>query len=585
MIPGGPLRLYRLSALEPRPGPYFALLCQPHGRIHASTARIGNSDSHAVLPMYRAFLNGAVASQAQLVITPEYSVPWALIRELIQGTMLLPKGALWALGCESITPSELHTLQIAASGRAGVRLIHENLAPAQTTQAAFVDPLVFVFWAHDTVGTDVLCLLVQFKTVASRDPDHVELNSLCLGTSVYKFTAHVGDISLLALICSDAFDFSDSLVDAHCTNLLLVHIQLNQRPAYIDYSAYRSRLFSVASNNNVEVISLNWAANVLTEESADTWNAIAGSAWYIAPRGVTPTDADVNQLHRGGMYYSIIGERWHSFYLDYAPHSVLIRKQRVFAVGPQVLAPRVPPQVVARRAWHPQQGAWTSVTADDGFGAFIQQYEPLQAMLPQLCEHDPLAVERALELLEGPAGPVSDWYTLTELSALKVADEESLRRVTVSQETNAARQGVTFRRRRARCAQTAATIPGQPLTWPTPIADLADGFRYRWTHDEPHSNVEPVGGGRPAAFVYLGDNAEADTLENVYAKLRKARRDHAFIAANQAGVDPSDAVSLAQDRLCVVYRRNHALQFYRPSEYASITDPAGVQVDDISGVA
>ena len=580
---GGPLRMSRLSALEPRPEPYFALLCQAHGTIHASNARIGNADSQAVLPEYRAFLNDAVASQAQLAITPEYSVPWALIREIIQGTPRPPKGSLWVLGCESITFRQLNTLRVTANGSAGVCLVHESLQPQQIAQTAFVDPLVFVFWADDSAGNDVLCLLVQFKTVPSRNPDHVELQSLCLGTSVYKFTARAGDISLLALICSDAFAFTNALVDEHCTNLLLVHIQLNQNPANIDFSAYRSRLFSVASNNNVEVICLNWAANVLIEESADTWNSIAGSAWYIAPRGVTPTDTHVNQLHRGGMYYSIVGGRWHAFFLDYAPHSVLLRKQPVFAAGPQVLAPRVPPHVVARRAWDPEQRAWISVNADDGFGTFIQQYDPLHAMLPQLCEQDPLGVERALELLEGPVGHASDWYTLKELSALKVADEESLRRVTVSQETNTARQGVAFRRRRARCAQTAATIPGQLLKWPTPVADLAVGFRFRWTNDEPHSNVEPVDGGRPAAFVYLGDNPEADTLANVYAKLKKARRIHAFVTSDQAGIDPSDAVSLAQDRLCVVYKRNHTLMFYRPSEYASITDPAGLQLDDIAG--
>ena len=577
------LRMSRLSALEPRTEPYFALLCQAHGTIHTSAGRIGNSDSQAVLPMYRAFLNDAVESQAQLAITPEYSVPWALIREIIQGTPRPPKGSLWVLGCESITLSELDTLRIAVNGSAAVRLIHESLEPQQRAQTAFVDPLIFVFWAVDTAGTDVLCLLVQFKTVASRDPDHVELQSLCRGTSVYKFTAHAGDVSLLTLICSDAFEFTNTLVDEHCTNLLLVHIQLNRRPAHIDYSAYRSRLFSVASNNNVEIICLNWAANVLLEESADTWNVIAGSAWYIAPRGVTPTDADVNRLHQGGMYYSIVGERWHSFYLNYAPHSVLLRKQPVFAAGPQVLAPRITPQVVARRNWNLQQGAWTSVTADDGFDTLIQQYEPLQAMLLQLCRQDPLAVERALELLEGPKGHVYDWYKLKELSALKVADEESLRRVTVSQETDPVRQGVAFRRRRARCAQTAATIPGQVLVWSTPVADLADGFHYRWTKDEPHSNVEPIAGGHPAAFVYLGDNPEADTLANIYTKLNRARRIHASTASVQAGVDPSDAVSLAQDRLCVVYRQNHTLQFYRPPEYASITDPAGVQVDDIAG--
>ena len=580
----GPLQLRRLSALQPRPAPYFALLCQAHGTIHASNARIGNADSQAVVPMYRAFLNDAVASQAQLAITPEYSVPWAIITKIIDGTPRPPKGSLWALGCESITPSELDTLRTTVDGSAAVRLIHECLDPQKRAQTAFVSPLVFVFWAVDTAGADVLCLLVQFKTMASRDSDHVELQSLYPGASVYKFTAHAGDISLLALICSDAFAFTNDLVDEHCTNLLLVHVQLNKKPAHIDYSTYRYRLFSVASNNNVEVICLNWAANVLIEESADSWNSIAGSAWYIAPHGLTLTDADINALHQGGMYYSIVRERWHAFYLSYAPHSVLVKKQPVFATGPQVLAPRMPPQVVHRRAWNSRQGAWISDPADDGFDTFIRQYEPLHETLPQLCGQDPLAVERALELLEGPMGSVSGWYSLKELSALKVADEESLRRVTVSQETNTARQGVAFRRERARRAQTAATIPGLELPWPTAVADLAAGFRYRWIEEDPHSNVEPLGGGRSAAFVYLGENVEPDTLANVYAKLKRARRNHAALeASEQANIDPSNAMSLAEDRLCVVYRQNHTLQFYRPHEYASIVDSEGVEMDDIAG--
>jgi hypothetical protein len=578
-----PLRMKRISALEPRRDPYVALLCQPHGTIHASAKRIGNSDQQGVLPMYHAFLDDAVEHQAQLAITPEYSVPWALVRDIVNGALRPPHGALWALGCESITPSELDALQREMDGNARVRIIHENFDPQQRAQRAFVDPLVFVFWTIDSAGTDVLCLLVQFKTVVSRDPDHVELQSLYRGTSVYKFTAQAGDASLLALICSDAFEFTDALVDEHCTNLLLVHIQLNQKPGYIDYAAYRSRLFSVASNNYVEVICLNWAANILIEGSPDPWNSIAGSAWYVAPRGVTPTDADVNQLHQHGMYYSVVGERWHAFYLNYAPHSVLLRKQPVFITGPQVLADRVPPQVVARRAWDLQQSTWIPVTADDGFTTFIQQYVPLPATLPQLCGQDPLAVERALELLEGPYGHVSEWYLVKELYALKVAEEESIRRVTVSQETNDARSGVTFRKRRARCAQTAATIPGQALPWPRPVSDLAAGFRYRWAQSDPHSNVEPLAGGQPAAFVYLGEDPEEDRLANVYAKLSKARKIHASTASIQAGIDPSDAVSLAEDRLCVVYKANHALRFYRPPGYASITATTGARLDDIAG--
>jgi hypothetical protein len=162
---------------------------------------------------------------------------------------------------------------------------------------------------------------------------------------------------------------------------LLLHIQLNQKPGNSDYASYRTRLFSVASHNNVEVISLNWAAQILIEGSDAPWNAVAGSAWYVAPQGVDVRDADVNQLHGNGVYYSIVRDRWHAFYLNYAQHSLLLRKQPVFASGPQVVAPRIAPSVVARRAWDPLRQAWTDVVADDGFDQFIKQYAPLAGTL------------------------------------------------------------------------------------------------------------------------------------------------------------------------------------------------------------
>ena len=360
---GGPLQLGRLSALLPHAQPYSALLCQPHGTIHASHARIGNSDVHTVLPMYRAFLQYAVDSQAQLTITPEYSIPWSLIGEIIHGAPRPPQGTLWVLGCESIAFNDLDALRTAVNDIPNVTLMHESIDHQQRAAKSFLDPLVFLFWATDTTGNEVLCVLVQFKTVPSRDADHVELQSLYRGTRVYKFTAEPTDVSLIALICSDAFEFDDNLVDQYCSNLLLVHIQLTRKPAHVDYAAYRSRLFSVATNNYVEIICLNWAANVVFDGKEGTWNSIAGSGWYISPRGFTPTDTDVNVLHRKGMYYSIVGRRWHCFYLDYAPHSVLLRKQPVFATGPQVLAPRLAPQVVDRRSWDPQQDAWTTDSA------------------------------------------------------------------------------------------------------------------------------------------------------------------------------------------------------------------------------
>jgi hypothetical protein len=580
---GQPLRMVRLNALAPHREPFVAVLCQPQGTVHASAIRVGNADTAVVLPMYRLMLDGALQSLAQLVVTPEYSVPWDLIREVAAGPLRPPRGALWVLGCESITPDELEALRIELQANPSVRLIHEPFDPQRRAQRVFVDPVLFAFWSVNAEGANILCLLVQFKTVVSRDPDHVELQSLYCGTRVYKFTAQPGDVSLLTLICSDAFEYTNELVDAHCMNMLLVHIQLNQSPGNTDYAAYRARMFSVASNNNVEIICLNWAKGVLIDGDQNPWNAIAGSAWYVSPRGLTPTDTDINQLHQDGLYYSIVGRRWHAFYINFAPHVLTVSKQPVFASGPQVLAPRIAPRVLSRRAWDSQGGLWTDVVADDGFVAFLQPYASLIGMLPPMCTQAPLAVERALELLEGPTGPATDWFTIKELRALHVAEEESLRCFTVSQETDAARRGVAFRQNRARRAQTAATIPGQAVTWPPGVSDLSNGFRYRWTRTDPHDNVEPVAGGPPAAFLYVGEDPEPDTVANISAKIRKARKRHAADVAVSNNADVMNALDEADDRLCVVYRENHVLRFYRPSEYASITNPADQSADDITG--
>jgi predicted amidohydrolase len=574
-----PLRPLSIAVLDPRREPYQALLCQPHGTIHASHNRICNSDSAASAQMYLALLQEAIDRQSQLVVTPEYSVPWGVIGDIARGPLRPPMGSLWALGSESITPDELEALRASLANQNDVRLLHEALDPQQRVQRSFIDPLVYLFWARTQADATVLCVLVQFKTVPCRDDDHVELRSLYLGRNVYRFRNRQPSVQLIGIICSDAFDFNDALVDANCADVLLLHVQLNKNPANPVYSAYRSRFYAVAGNNNAEVVCLNWSAGVRIEGMAGPWNEIAGSGWYVSPKSNPVDDADVNRLHHDGVYYSLVEKRWHGFYLNYSAHFIVIEKQRVFSTGPQVLAPRLAPHVIARCAWNEQTKVWATSTADDGFGAFLQGYQPLDATLPTMCRQDPLAVERAMELLEGTDGSPSDWYALKQLRALRVADEESLRRVTVSQETDRFRAGVGFRRERARKAMIAVGIPGQPMRWPGGATDLANGFRYRWAAAEPHCNVEPLNGtSGPATFVFLGDEPDQDALSSVYAKLSKALRADAAQkrVAGTSNVDPSQAA----DRLCVVYRRNNVLQSHRPS--ASISDPADGNEDDIA---
>jgi hypothetical protein len=430
----------------------------------------------------------------------------------------------------------------------------------------------------------VLCVLVQFKTVPSRDDDHVELDHLYRGKSVYKFNAQTNKIALLGILCSDAFDFT-AHVDQHHHNVLLLHLQLNKSPGHQDYAAYRQRLFQVATSSRIEIVCLNWAANVMVSGDPTPFNAIAGSAWYVAPGGLDLTDNNVDQLHRDGIYYSVVSKRWHGLYLHYGPHALVVRKHRLFADGPQVLVQRLPPDVVERTRWHDGTSSWQLEPADDGFVTFVANYAPLHGSLPTLCGSSSLAVERALELVVGPSGTPEHWFAVRVLEALRIGDEDSIQLVTVSQETDAARRGVIFRRERIRRAQTAIRLPAEAVPWLPSVTDLAGGFVFRWSIDAPHHNVEPASGGRgPATLVYLGENPESTTVEKMYSKLRKALERHAVNAAmNQTPLPDLNAVARrAAERLCVVFRTDGRLKVFRPAGYASFVGSADTPAADIT---
>ena len=123
-----PLSLRPLDALQARPAPYQALLCQPSGTLESTTQRIGNLDRDAAAPVYRGLLGKAMTNHADLVLTPEYSVPWSVFNDIIRGDLLPPAGSLWALGFESITPAELRALDAAVVAAAQPTiLLHEPL--------------------------------------------------------------------------------------------------------------------------------------------------------------------------------------------------------------------------------------------------------------------------------------------------------------------------------------------------------------------------------------------------------------------------------------------------------------------------
>lgn len=585
-----PLTLIELQVLSPARETYRALLLQPTGIIEANESRVGHADAGIGHALCSGFVSTAVQNHADLAVTPEYCVPWTVVNEIIEGQHRPPVGSIWVLGCESIPPVEMQALAERCNAAGQCVFHHEPLDSRQVAQKRYVDPLLYVFWTQDQDGQPVLFLLAQLKTVACRDYRDVEQTSLCVGQAVYAFNRGHGRMSLLSIICSDAFDFSNHVDHAHL-NCLLIHIQLNPKPAHTDYAAYRARLCSVGSNSHVELLCLNWAQNIKEAKGGGKyaeWKNVAGSAWYAPPAKFSADDDLIDEMHRRGLYYSVLAQRWHAFFLNYEGQIIQLQKQKLLFPGEQALAPKNFVAVEERWTWRGENNAWEpGAVAQDGFAVAVSSYQALAGPLQQASQASPLAVERAIEILVGPRGHPTTWYAVNELDAIHLdRDEESIRRVTVHQDLEPARPGVAYRQQRLQRAHDAIGLANSDVPWPAPVRDLADGFQFAWRRQAPHHNVQPNAGTRgSAALAYLADQADDSAVKSTHQKLRQAIAGHALSEAISAGKNVeelSDAVVRAQDRLCVVFRRDNRYGVHGPEGTNLIDTPAGASPVDFA---
>lgn len=583
----GELSLLPLRCLVPDRQPYGVMLLQPDGPIEGTTTRVGHHDQTRGIALCRSFFRQSVEEHADLVVTPEYSVPQGVIDEIAtaNSTLYPFEGAIWVLGCESISLAELQSI---ANGlrQAGHFVHHEEIDPADAHLKSYVDPLLYVFWCSKPDNSRVLCFVYQFKTAPCRDKLDVEQRSLCLGKLVYTFNREQNQIGLMSIICSDAFGFTEALVNDFHSNMLLIHIQLNQKPAHTDYARYRTQLLSVASTKDVELLCLNWAGNIVERIDAadEPWRNNSGSAFYVPPGKFSAQEQIVIDAHRQGLYYSIVG-RWHALYLNQQPHAILLQKQKVMTHGqPQSLAPTTCITVVRRWIWNTEGTAFIlSPEANDGFETVVAVYPNLQEQLKDLSEQSPLAVERALEMLIGAPKNPTRWFEISILECMHVTESESLRRITVHQDIDPEAQGIPFRKQRLQRAQDAATLPGIGVPWPHTMKDLEQGFLYTWKLDEPYHNVIAAQTGLGASLIYLGDQDDDDEIMKIYTVMREGMSHHAITKATINNSDLLNAVTRSCDRFCIVFRRNHQPQVWGVERVSLFTRPPETSPFDIAG--
>ncbi len=580
----GDLSIVELNCLVPDRQTYGAMLLQPDGPIVANNRRIGHLDQNRGAELCRKFLQESIINFASLVITPEYCLPWTLVKEIaeVNSDLIPPKGAIWALGCESITWTELLQIRGAISSE-NTFIFFEEIPGQILSVGTYLDPLLYVFWSTRLDGTHVLCFVIQFKTAPCSDYEDIEQRSLCCGKYVYIFNKGTNNINLMTIICSDIFKFTHQVIDSVYKDLLLVHIQINPKPAHEDYAEYRKYLQRIATSAHVEVLCLNWASNIIERKDNNTyvsWKNNAGSAIYVPPSKFYALENLVLDAHRNGLYYSIVG-RWHAFYLNQQPHAIFLQKQKVMTHAELEVGSTISFATVLRR-W-----TWNKVittlnletAANDGFHESISHYTKITDQLRTLSEQSPIFVERALEMLVGAPKKPHSWFEISVLDCMRVGEREALRRVTVNQDNDPISAGLEYRRKRLEFAQTAVALVGQGIDWPYTLRDLEDGFIFTWTPNKPHHNIQALETKQSAGLVFLSEQALDDGIKTIYTILHSSAKRHAEDAHCS-----EDEVIRSTDRLCVIYRRDNKLHAY-PKLANQINHPPASSLLDFTGEA
>ncbi len=538
------LREPLLNALVPNVDNYQVLLMQPRGQIEVGAEYVRNRNRELAERQFGEFLSDALNVQADLVVSPEYSMPWNVLLNAIKSGNSPTQGKLWALGCESIKFSELEALKRELAPFAVV--LHEAL-----TQEAerFVSPLVYVFktLAANDSEEEIIVLLIQFKTHPMGDPDHFEISGLQRGNWVYQFGGNEQNIKLASLICADALAFEDSHARSIYDRALILHIQLNQKPRHERFLGCRQRLLGF-SGDATEVLCLNWARNVhlWRGDEEECWQNIAGSAWYLKSNEFDDRDLVLSKNHRRGLYYTYLKPlRSHAMFFNYDPATYLLEATKVAHVGvPGAVSRRRGPQLTKTCMWDDATGSWQEQEpADDGFHAVAEYSAEAKDAIKNIAANNPFEAERILALSAGKIGDSGEWYKIPSLDSCVIESQEIIYRLTFCQDTHPTARDFRIAQL-TRLKNLWHILHTEDL--PTALAELKDSFRLKWSPDFPHQNAIS-NDGRRATVIYMGEDSTIEQVEETKRKIAE------YLRRTAGDIDKSRT---ARQRLAVWYRDN-----------------------------
>lgn len=275
------------------------------------------------------FLRKADELGADLVITPEASVPLSIIHDIINGNMPQPDiGKLWCLGIEGMSKSDYISLVDEWGNKDEIVFIY----PKGVAMKKHVNSLLYIFKTE----SGKLAIVLQAKIGAMRDVAYQhEQADLSLGKEIFILdlngTQHAHNV-LATLICADILNENvvDFCKEFHEKYPIILNIQMNPKPYHREIMDFIECFFGDNIIRKGQILVANWGRETtIREETVPTpvskGHEDSGSTIYLSleinhgERSVDSvlTDVDfvvkgINQGQKKGLEYFLSGsyELW-----------------------------------------------------------------------------------------------------------------------------------------------------------------------------------------------------------------------------------------------------------------------------------
>jgi hypothetical protein len=428
------LQFSNLEVLGTDSGSYEILLYQHGGKIVANKDFIGNDVCNNANDKFRDFFKLAKSQNVPLAVTPEYSCPWIVMKDIVENADLQPtEGKLWIVGCESISKKMIIEFRKSIKATKNIVLYFDD--SILSSGKSFLNPLCYVFRAKTNNGRWVTLLIIQFKTQhCGVWSDATEKNNLILGKEVYVLRNNQNSVKLFTLICSDVEkfnitpEFKASLSDSWDRDpFLILNIQFNPKPRDSLFLEFRNKILNY-SYPYKEIISLNWAEETLPP------NTYPCTSLHTESNQFNIDERFLKANHERGLYYTYRHQDNHSIFFNSGAYVFKIRNSQISQVGTyRSMVRNAGPEILDVYKWVSNKFKKETIPLNDGFSDYLNSAGCTLRSLKDR-EVSIFDKERLLNISNGTISKGNEWFKINNLKTFQISSIEHINRLTFAQD-------------------------------------------------------------------------------------------------------------------------------------------------------